>query len=498
MIDYTNLMSFTLLETITIILLLALIATLSFRFIRLPAILGYLVVGVLIGPSLLAWRLDLKDIKELADFGLAFLMFTIGLEFSLSKLIVLKKSVFLLGGLQVLCTIIITTFIGLFLKLTLTESIVIGAIAAMSSTAIVVKQLKEQSEINSTHGLNAFGILLFQDLAVIPLLVLFANFSVSETLPFTEILGWSLVKAFLAIAIIFIVGRFMLRPLFQLIAKTRMVEIFTLSVLFVVMGSAWVTHSLGLSYALGTFLAGIMLGETEYKHQINAEIRPFRDVLLGIFFISIGMLANVQLWLQAWIWILLLLTSLMIGKTLLIIFLSRLFNVGMMSSVRTGLVLAQGGEFGFALLSLATANSLLPPDYAQVVLGALLISFALSPIIIHNNKRIAQFFVRKEFITKQDESDDLLYQFIPISISGELTKESLEKNLRSIFLLQNSYANGHIISKLGLHHVEIISIRRGNHHVKPKPDTKLQEGDILILFGLPNYLDEAENRLLVG
>lgn len=384
-------MNFSIVETTLIILLTALLVTVVFRTIRLPVILGYLVAGTLVGPHVLGWLPDTEGIKELAEFGIAFLMFTIGLDFSLSKIIKLKYSVFVLGSLQVLASIAITLLIGLFLKMTLIESIVVGCVVAMSSTAIVIKQLTEQSEVQSKHGLNAVGILLFQDLAVIPILVLIASLSGTES-GFLLTMSWALFKGVLAIIIIMGIGRWLLRPLFHLIAGTRAIELFTLSVLFVVIGAAWLSNTMGISYALGAFVAGIMLGETEFRHQINVEIRPFRDVLLGLFFVSIGMLVNVTTWFDTWIWILLLLMAIMIGKTVLIVVLCRLLKYDLARATRTGVVLSQGGEFGFAILTVALTNRLLPPDYGQVVLAALLISFALAPIIIRYNEKIAKFF----------------------------------------------------------------------------------------------------------
>jgi len=389
-------MNFTILETILIVLLTALIVAVVFRAVRLPVILGYLVAGALVGPHVLGWLPDTQDIKELAEFGVALLMFTVGLEFSFSKLIELRYSVFVLGSLQVLASIGITILIGLLLKMTLIESIVVGCVVAMSSTAIVMKQLSNQREIQSKHGLNAVGILLFQDLAVIPLLVLVSSLSGTGHPNFLVISLWALLKGIIATIIIIGVGRWVLKPLFHLITATHVVELFTLGVLFVALGAAWLTHRMGISYALGTFLAGMMLGETEFRKQITIEIRPFRDILLGLFFVSIGMLVNITMWAATWIWILLLLIALMVGKTVLIITLCRLSKNDLASASRTGIILAQGGEFGFAILTLALTNKLLPPDYGQVVLAALLITFALAPIIIRHNKKIAKFFFLKK------------------------------------------------------------------------------------------------------
>ena len=389
-------MNFSVVEGFLVILLIALVVTVIFRYLRIPIILGYVLVGVLVGPHVLGWLPDTKVIKELAEFGVVLLMFTIGLEFSLSKLFALRYAVFVLGGLQVLFSIIVTVIVGISLGMSAIASIVVGGVVAMSSTAIVIKQLSEQSELNTQHGSNAIGILLFQDLAVIPLLVFIASMTGTSDQSFWITLLWSFVKGIIAIAVILVFGRWLLRPLFRLIAATRIVELFTLGVLFVAVGTAWVTNVLGVSYALGAFLAGIMLAECEYRHQIKVEIRPFRDVLLGLFFISVGMLVNIAAWPQTWIWIVLLVMGLMIGKALLIILFNLLSKYDLVTATRTGLILSQGGEFGFAILTLALVNQLLPMDWGQSILAALLISFIFAPIIIRYNEKITLFLLPKK------------------------------------------------------------------------------------------------------
>lgn len=389
-------MDFSVVESFLIILLIALMVAVVCRHLKLPIILGYVLVGVVISPYAVAWLPDAKMMEGLAEFGVVLLMFTVGLEFSLSKLYALRHTVFVLGGLQVLISLLATMFIGIHVGMALEASLVMGSIVAMSSTAIVLKQLDDQFETNTQHGSNAVGILLFQDLAVIPILVFIASMGKVETQSFWFIIAWSLVKGIVAIVIILTIGQRLLRPLFRLIAATRVVELFTLNVLLVSVGAAWLTHALGLSYALGAFLAGIMLAECEYKSQIKTEIRPFRDILLGLFFISIGMLVDLRTWSQAWLWIVLLVAGLMVGKTVLVIALSRLFKDPWVVAVRTGLVLGQGGEFGFAILSLALIHQQLPSNWGQSVLAALLIAFIFSPIIIRYNASIANFLLPKQ------------------------------------------------------------------------------------------------------
>lgn len=394
------------LEIILIVFCISLTMTLIFRKLRQSIVLGYLLVGAVVGPHALGLMHDSEYAKHLAEFGIVFLMFTVGLEFSLPKLFALRKAVFVLGGLQVLLTIVITTILGIFLGMSKLAALAVGSIVAMSSTAIVVKQLSDQFELQSKHGMNAIGILLFQDLAVIPLIILIPGLAEGNEKSLTLILLWALAKGLVAILLIFIAGRWLLKPLFHQISKTRDIELFTLTVLLVTLTGAWLTDFFGLSYALGAFLAGLMLAETEFRHQIEVEIRPFRDILLGLFFITIGMLANIHTWYDTWVWILLLVFALTFGKMFIIMVIAKLSGKDLPTATRTGIVLAQGGEFGFALLTLALNKGILPEDYGQVILAGLLISIAISPILIRFNKQIAAFFFNKtiklsEIQTKQ-------------------------------------------------------------------------------------------------
>src|SRR5579883_462644 len=388
-------MSFGILAAILCVFSTALVVSILFRKLNLSVILGYLLVGVIVGPHGLQLIPDSEYIPKLADFGIVFLMFTVGLEFSIPKLLALRKEVFLVGGLQVLFCVLISIGMGLLIGMGTLPSLVIGSIVAISSTALVVKQLNDQFELQSRHGLNAIGILLFQDVAVIPLIILITSFGGITEHHLSSVLLWAMLKGAAAILIIFALGRWLLRPLFRSISKTHSIELFTLCVLVVSVAASWITEILGLSYAFGAFLAGVMLAETEFRHQIEVEIRPFRDILLALFFISVGMLTNFHGWVDIWPWILLLLSALIVGKMLLIIILGRLVGNTYQNAARTGIVLAQGGEFGFAILNLAMDNKIFPASYQQVILAALLISIAIAPVLIRFNKQIAGFFTAK-------------------------------------------------------------------------------------------------------
>ncbi len=384
-------MEFSIFDTVLILLIVSIITSSIFQKFNIPVIVGYLAVGISLGPHAIGVLTDNSHVRELAEFGMVFLMFNIGLEFSFAKIIKMKRSVFVLGGLEVALTILSTIGMGHFLNLTFQEAIILGSIIAMSSTAIVVKQLSSQRQLKTRYGENAIGILLFQDLAVIPILILIPSM-VDTKGSFPWEVSQALLTAILAIAFIFLLGRKILRPVFTLIANMRNLEVFTLTTLFVTLAAAWLTQSMGLSMTLGAFLAGMMLGETEFRHQIENDIRPFRDVLMGFFFITIGSQFSVQATMEFWPWVLILFLALVLFKTTLVLLLGIVFKEGKVSALRSGIILAHGGEFGFAILTLALSYQLLPPDYGQVTLAALLLSMLIAPLMIRYSLKIANLF----------------------------------------------------------------------------------------------------------
>lgn len=368
----------------------AVLVLVLFLRVHLPPVLGYLALGVGIGPYGLGWVGDTDQIRVFAEFGVVFLLFTVGLEFSLPQLMRMKGAVLGLGGAQVILGTAITTVIAMQFGVPLEVAILLGGVITMSSTALVTKQLTDQVELHSRHGRNSVGILLFQDIMVIPFLILAASLAGATVADETSM--WSilisLVEGLLALVLILALGHWGLRPLFREVARFRSTELFTLTVLLVTLGAAWATASMGLSLALGAFIAGMMLGETEFRHQVEAEIRPFRDVLLGLFFITVGMLLNTSLLPDIWPWVLALLLTLIVVKLILVVGLCRLAGWDSSVSLRTGLVLAHGGEFGFAILTLALTSHVLEPEVVQIVLGALILSMGMAPLIIRNNGAI--------------------------------------------------------------------------------------------------------------
>lgn len=382
-------------HTLQIILILLGVAVLTvtlFKRLHLPPILGYLMVGILVGPFGSGLIASNEETRFLAEFGVVFLLFAIGLEFSLPQMIAMKGDVFGLGATQVAVTSLLAGGIAWLLGLELSAAIIAGAILALSSTAIVIKQLSEQFELNTAHGRVGVSILLFQDLAVIPLLVVIPIL-VSDTGQGLLIpLSWALIKAALVFAVIMAIGHWALRPLFHEIARARSAELFTLAVLLVSLAAAWLTHEAGLSLALGAFLAGMMLGETEYRHQIEADIRPFQDVLLGLFFITVGMRVDLLSLLPQLHWVVASAILLILIKAGIILLLVVKTRGSLATAFRSGLLLAQGGEFGFVLLDLSLQSSLIAGEAGQMLFAAIIISMAISPFLIRYNGWLAEKF----------------------------------------------------------------------------------------------------------
>ena len=381
-------MDYSFLSDTLLILISTVVLVVLFLRMGLPPVLGYLAVGVMVGPYGLSLVYDIDNIRTFAEFGVVFLLFTIGLEFSTSVLIRMKASVLGLGSAQVLLTAALASSIAFFFGLTLESALVLGGVVAMSSTALVTKQLADQVELHTRHGRNSIGILLFQDLMVVPFLILVATLSGESKTASTMTVLSALGEGALALIFIFVLGRWVLKPLFREVARFHSAELFTLTVLLVVLCSSWITHQIGLTFALGAFLAGVMLSETEFRHQVESEIRPFRDVLLGLFFITVGMMLDVSILPAAWPYVLALFLSLVLIKLLLVAGFCRIASWNSSVSMRTGLILAHGGEFGFAILILAMDGEVLSPEEGQVILAAMLFSMALAPLIIRYNGQL--------------------------------------------------------------------------------------------------------------
>ena len=389
-------------EALTLALILlasgVLVVTL-FRRLNLPPMLGYLLIGILIGPHALAFVPDEEGTRYLAEFGVVFLMFSIGLEFSLPQLNSMRRIVFGFGLAQVVVTILFTIALCELTGLGWQVGLVLGGVVSMSSTAIVTKMLSDRLELHSAHGRQIMGVALFQDLAVVPLLVMIPALALTgrgAAIAF----GYAAIKAVVLLAILLFFGQRVMRWLFNLVASQKSSELFVLTVLFVTLGLAWLTGLAGLSLALGAFVAGILISETEYRYQVEDYIKPFRDVLLGLFFVTIGMMLNLSVVKSDFLWVVAVLILLLTVKFALIFGLSRLFGNHKGVSLRSALALSSGGEFGFVLLSQASGLGLLAPEIVQIVLAAMLLSMLATPFILMHSDRIVLYFSESEWMQR--------------------------------------------------------------------------------------------------
>ena len=395
----------TALDLTLLYLLAAVLGVVACRSLKLPPMLGYLVVGVVIGPNALALAKNSDGVRHLGEFGVVFLMFVIGLEFNLPKLRAMRRHVFGLGLFQVALTMMGATLVTLGLamlapsvwRMSWQTALALSGALAMSSTAIVVKLMVERLEMESEHGKRVMGVLLFQDLAVVPLLVLIPALGASGEQLF-QALAIAAFKATVLITVLMVGGQHVMRWWLTLVARRKSEELFVLNLLFITLGLAWLTELAGLSLALGAFIAGMLISETEYKHQVETDIRPFHDVLLGLFFISIGMLLDWRLVLERWPLVLLLVTFPVVFKAVLVAVLAKGLGASAGVSVRTGLYLAQAGEFGFVLLTLAQENALVPPALLNPILASMVLSMLATPFIILYSNRIVMKLVSSEWL----------------------------------------------------------------------------------------------------
>lgn len=378
---------------------------------HLPAIIGYLFVGMIAGPGGVGWLPTIEDMNHLAEFGIVFLMFTLGLEFSIPRLIATKRILIGVGGVQVLICTCIAASIDWLLGLNIIQSIIVGGGLALSSTAVVVKQLTEQKKQHTPYGNMAISILLFQDLAAVGFLIIIPAFSSGATSPLHIMFLITLIKGLFAFISMTLLSIWVLKPLFHEVAKARSTELFMLATLLVALSAAGVTYYLDLSMALGAFLGGLMLGETEFRHQIELDIRPFRDVLLGLFFVVIGANLNLSILPSILGEVLLLLFALIIGKMVIIAGIVKTFShLSTKASLRTGIILAHGGEFTFVILTEAIDSNLLQSGQRPVLFSAVALSIMCAPLLIRYNKQIANLLTRdnKDNINQKEYSSNIL------------------------------------------------------------------------------------------
>jgi CPA2 family monovalent cation:H+ antiporter-2 len=408
-----------LLGIIVVLLVVSVGTVAAARALKLPPLVGYLVVGLLLGPHALALAPDTDVTRWLAEIGVVFLMFSIGLEFSLPKLRAMRSLVFGLGGLQVGFTVLAVVAAVLLTQdlhgMGWQAAVALGGAMAMSSTAMVMRLAADRGEIESPHGRPVVGVLLFQDLAVVPLLVLIpalAGIGADGGQGLSTALGLAFGKSVLVLAVALLIGQRVVRPWLTLVARRKSQELFTLNVLLMTLGLAWITEHAGLSLALGAFLAGMLISETEFRYQVEADVKPYRDVLMGLFFISVGMLLDFKVVAQQWALIAALVVGPMIFKFALISALAKVFRVANGPSLKTGLWLCQAGEFGFVLLDPAGLSGIIPAEILQPIQAAMVISMLLAPFIIERSDGWILRVVRNEWLARSLELHRIAAQTI--------------------------------------------------------------------------------------
>lgn len=374
-----------------LLLFFAIASVLVFRRLRLSNIVAYLFTGFVLGPFLFDFLHSYHELELIAEFGIVFLMFSLGLEFSLNKLIEMRRSVFGLGTLQVISSFTVFYFISHFFTMSWQQSFTVAGILTMSSTAIIVKVLSDQQQLHSQTGKLAIAVLLFQDLAVVPFLIIIPIIAMPDVeVGLANALVFAVLKGAFAVAVLLAIGRWILPRFFDEIGKVRFDEIFILSSLFVTLFAAWFTQLLGLSMALGAFLAGMMLAESHYRHQLSADIRPFKDILMAVFFISIGTLLNVEILYDNLLLLLLMVIVMMLAKILTITLSALLMREKLATALGVGIALAQMGEFGFILIALAGKYHLLDEQLSSLLIATGVISMSLTPLLVKYSQIITR------------------------------------------------------------------------------------------------------------
>lgn len=390
------------LELVVILLGVGVMVSVACHRLRLPPVLGYLLVGIAVGPHALGWIPDTREARYLAEFGVVFLMFSIGLEFSLPQLKAMRRIVFGLGLAQVALTIAAGTSVTVLAGWGWQAGVLVGGALAMSSTAIVSKMLAERGELNTPQGRAALGVLLFQDLAFVPLLIVIPELARGGESVWAA-LGLAAIKAAVALSALLVFGQPLMRGWFNLVARRRSPELFMLNLLLVTLGLAWATEQAGLSLALGAFLAGMLIAETQYRYQVEEDIRPFRDVLLGLFFVTIGMQLDSSVVVRHAGWVALALVFPVAFKLVLIAGLTRAFGNTWTAALKTGFYLAQAGEFAFVLFTVSAGGAFLDHDTQQVILAAMLLSMLCAPLLIQFAEPLARKLTANDWLSRAAE-----------------------------------------------------------------------------------------------
>jgi monovalent cation:proton antiporter-2 (CPA2) family protein len=367
------------LADILVLLAAAIITVPVFQRLGLGSVLGYLAAGAIVGPWGLGFIDEIQEIRHIAEFGVVFLLFLIGIELKPARLWSMRRMVFGLGTAQVMVTGLVIAGLALLFEQSLRTAVIIGFGLALSSTAFVLQILTERGELGAVHGQTAFSILLLQDLAVVPLLTLVSLLAADSTL--VEGIEFAILDAVLVITLVILAGRFLLSPALRQVATSRTAEVFTAAAVFAVLGTAWLMQQVGLSLALGAFLAGLMMAESHYRHQVVADIQPFRGILLGLFFMGVGMSIDFGLLGRQSALIAGLLLGLLLIKSTIIWVLCRLMGIGTPDATRVSLLLSQSGEFGFVIFGLATVSGILPAELFNILALLVALTMATTPLM---------------------------------------------------------------------------------------------------------------------
>ncbi len=376
---------------IVLLMLIAVVSVALFKRIHLPPILAYLFAGIIAGPSGFALYSHPEDMHLAAEVGIVFLLFSLGLEFSLPKLMAMRSLVFGAGLMQmVLTTVLGSVAVWMLVDTNWSAAIVIGGMLALSSTAIVIKQVTEMGILNNVRTQLAVSILLFQDLAVVPFLIVIPLLSGDSETSLAMALALALVKGVLVVGMLMSVGKWVLPWVFREVARTRTDELFVLSTILVALLAGGLTYAFGLSMALGAFLAGMMLGESQYKYQLEADIRPFRDILMGLFFVTVGMQLELSVLMSYGHWIVLGVILLMVTKVVLVRLSASVFSISSIDGWSAGLKLCQVGEFSFVIAALANSHSVISPTQSSILISMGVISMAVTPWLVEHSLELAQ------------------------------------------------------------------------------------------------------------
>jgi len=444
------------------ILTSAVIIVWLFRRLKLPAILAYLVAGMLVGEHGFNMAHDPVDYDHFAELGIVFLLFTLGLEFSLPKLMAMRHLVLAVGSLQVGISLLVFTIIGLFLGLDFSAAFVVGSILALSSTAIVIRQLSESGAMKRKSGQLSVAVLLFQDVAVVPLLIIIPMLALDSQTSLILALSIAIIKGVIVVTLLLFIGKWLLPKVFNVIAQVRTDELFVLTTLLVTLLASALTQWFGLSMALGAFLAGMMLGESQYKHQLEADIRPYRDILLGLFFITVGMKLDVNLLLSSPLNLLALMFAFMAIKIFVIKTLAIKAGESAKDAWASGFMLAQMGEFGFVLIALANQTGLLPLNVSSMLLGAGVLSMAITPYMVDHARSWALW------LSKEQTQDTHALRELPEN-----------KNLHDHVIICGFGRIGQTVSRfLKQEHIDFVAI-----DIDPLRVTKAREAGENVLFG---------------